>query len=68
MTVKELIEKLQMFDENLIIAIPNKDRDEDNPYPYVFDIRIARGANEEDRCLYLFEHDDELESLIKCNN
>lgn len=53
MTVKELIEKLQEFDENLIIAIPNKDRDEDNFYPYVFDIEVGRGVSEEDRCLYL---------------
>lgn len=53
MTVKELIEKLQKFDDDLIIAIPNKDRNEDNSYPYVFDIEVGRGISEGDHCLYL---------------
>lgn len=59
MTVKEFIEQLQKFDENLIIAIPNSDRDGDNSYPYVFDIGVTRGVSERDHCLYLFEQDKE---------
>lgn len=60
MTVKELKEKLNEFDDNLIVMIPNK-----NYYRY-FDARhdipakhISRGCNEADGCIFIDDYEED---------
>lgn len=61
MTVRELIEKLEKFDDNLIVMIPDANWTPDkNWLPYIPATSVARGVNEEDGCLFIedYEEDD----------
>lgn len=61
MTVKELKEKLNEFDDNLIVMIPNRNW-EDACQRYDIPARhISQGVNEFDGCLFIndYEEDDD---------
>lgn len=54
MTVKELREKLQQFDDNLIIMVPNKDYYLENPaFPDVVAKHVSQGVNEADGVIFI---------------
>lgn len=59
MTVKELKEKLNQFDDNLMIMIPNRNYLEE-PVFYVTARHISQGINEFDGCVFIddYEEDD----------
>ena len=61
MTVKELKEKLNEFDDNLIVMIPNEDlyRLPDARW-FVRALNVSQGVNELDFCLFIdnYEEDD----------
>lgn len=48
MRVKELIELLKSFDENLFVVFETEGK-------LSFDIGVTRGFNEADNCLFLFD-------------
>lgn len=60
MTVKELKEKLNEFDDNLIVMIPNMDWEEDG-YPYWNRPakHLSRGINEFDGCLFISDYEED---------
>jgi hypothetical protein len=59
MTVKELKEKLNQFDDNLIVMIPNKYWEEPCQ-SFAIPLRnISRGVNEFDGCLFLDEYEED---------
>lgn len=66
MTVKELKEKLNEFDDNLIVMIPNAGW---HPYsltpPDVPATNVSRGANEADGCVFIDDYveDDDEETI-----
>lgn len=61
MTVKELKEKLNKFDDRLVIMIP----DNDSPIGYTSATHIARGSNEADGCVFICDYtEDEDEETI----
>lgn len=49
MTVKELIEELNRFSEDLNVLIPV----EDNSTGYIYVERVLKGLNEFDGCLFI---------------
>ena len=51
MTVKELKEKLNEFNDNLIVCIP--DENENRLFPWSTEINITQGVNEADGCLFI---------------
>ena len=54
MTVKELKEKLERFDDNLIVMIPNKDYYLENPaFPDVVAENVCQGVNEADGIIFI---------------
>lgn len=55
MTVKELKEKLNQFDDNLIIMIP----DAESPIGYKSLYHVTQGVNEADCTLFLDAYDEE---------
>lgn len=55
MTVKELKEKLNQFNDNLIIMIP----DAESPIGYKSLYHVAQGVNEADCALFLDAYDEE---------
>lgn len=59
MTVRELIEKLEQFDDNLIVLVPNAGW---HPYsiapPEIPATSVSRGVNELDGCVII---DDDVE-------
>ena len=59
MRVKELKEKLEQFDDNLIIMIPNQDYGYSS-LQFVPARNIIQGVNELDGCLFIdaFEEED----------
>ena len=52
MTVKELKERLNQFDDNLIILIPNS-------MGYISAKNIAKGVNEFDGCVFIDDYTEE---------
>ena len=63
MTVKELIEKLSQFPDDLIVMIPNIDWNPFNKKPQDVPAKhIARGLNEADGCIFIDDYEeDEIE-------
>lgn len=60
MTVKELKEKLNQFDDNLIIMIPNRDWNPyNNPFTDVPATCIIQGVNEADGCVFIDNYMEE---------
>ena len=62
MTVKELKEKLEQFDDNLLVMIPNRWYLETDCKTFEVPARnVSRGVNEFDGCLFIdeYEEDDE---------
>ena len=53
MTVKELKEKLEQFDDNLIVMIPHDNRGTFIYFPYIAADYIYQGVNETDGCLFI---------------
>ena len=61
MTVRELIEKLEQFGQDLEVMIPNPSWHLDGHTPsHVPVTNVARGCNEADGCVFLddYEEDD----------
>ena len=60
MTVRELIEKLNQFPDNLIVMIPNIDW---NPYngksPDIPAKNVIRGVNEADGCIFISDYEED---------
>lgn len=57
MTVKELKEKLDQFDDNLIVMIPNQEW----PYSPELDVpakHVSQGINEFDGCLFIDDYEE----------
>ena len=60
MTVKELKEKLNQFDDNLIVMIPNANWDPcDHPYMEIPATSVTRGCNERDGCVFIDDYREE---------
>lgn len=54
MTVKELKEKLDKFDDNLIVMVPNKDYYLGDPsFPDVVAKHVCQGVNEADGVVFI---------------
>lgn len=60
MTVRELKEKLEQFDDNLIVLIPNAGW---HPYsitpPEIPATSVSRGVNELDGCVIIDDYEEE---------
>lgn len=56
MKVKELNEKLEQFDDNLIVMIPDKRSNKDLLFPYIGAAYIYQGTNEEDGCVFIEDY------------
>ena len=57
MTVRELKEKLEQFDDRLIVMVPDANwTPYNNRLPYVCATGIARGVNEADGCLFIDDY------------
>lgn len=65
MTVKELKEKLEQFNDNIIVMIP----DDYSPTGYTMATHISSGVNEADGCIFLTDYveDDETELVKEYN-
>jgi hypothetical protein len=60
MTVKELKEKLDKFDENLIVMVPDANWTPDkNWFPCVQATSVTRGVNEFDGCIFIDDYVEE---------
>lgn len=60
MTVKELKEKLNQFDDNLIVMIPNEDLYRlANPVWAVPALNVTKGLNELDGCVFIDGYEKE---------
>ena len=55
MTVRELLEKLEQFQQNLVVMIP----DDYSPTGYTPLTHIARGVNEADGCVFLTDYEED---------
>lgn len=53
MTVKELKEQLNKFNDNYIVMIPRTDAGTNKNFPYITVSHMSRGLNEHDMCLFL---------------
>lgn len=56
MTVKELKEKLNKFNDNLVVMIPNKRKNKDLWLPYIVASDIYQGVNEADGCVFIEDY------------
>ena len=59
MTVKELKEKLNQFDDNLIVMIPNRNWEEPCQTYEVPALNISQGVNEFDGCLFIDSYEED---------
>lgn len=61
MTVKDLKDKLNKFDDQLVVMIPNRDLAEPCQKHYVVATHLSQGFNEFDGCLFISDYieDDE---------
>lgn len=74
MTVKELKEQLNKFDDNFIVMIPMLSKKPDDPLPYMAVDRVTQGINELDCAVFLDDriccesckHEDCDPNLIPC--
>jgi hypothetical protein len=53
MTVKELKEQLNKYEDNMLVMIPRSDAASDTNFPYRSVQFVSRGVNECDMCLFL---------------
>lgn len=60
MTVKELKEKLNKFDDNLIVMVPNLDWDS-----YVPVTSVTRGVNEHDGCVFIDDYVEDVDDVAQ---
>lgn len=57
MTVRELKERLEQFDDRLIVMIPDANwTPNNNRLPYIPATSVARGVNEADGCLFIDDY------------
>lgn len=57
MTVKELKEKLNQFDDNLVVMIPNENLYRDpKAIWYVPAMNVSQGVNELDACVFIDDY------------
>lgn len=57
MTVRELKEKLEQFDDRLMVMIPDANWTPDkNWFPYVPATSVGRGVNEADGCVFIDDY------------
>ena len=57
MTVRELKERLEQFDDNLIVMIPNTEWSPYNEaFPGIAATSVARGINEMDGCVFIDDY------------
>lgn len=70
MTVKELKDKLNKFDDHLIVCIP--DENKKGLFPWSTEINLAQGVNEADGCLFIDnfveEDDNEDDAADECKH
>ena len=59
MTVKELKEKLEQFDDSLLVMIPNKYWKEPCQSFAVPARNVSQGVNELDGCLFIDEYEED---------
>lgn len=60
MTVKELKEKLEQFDDDLIVMIPNMNWTPfNNQFECVMATNVSQGFNEADGCIFLDDYIEE---------
>lgn len=58
MTVKELKEKLNEFDDNLIVMIPNRYWEDPCQKYDVAATHVSRGVNEFDGCVFISDYEE----------
>lgn len=56
MTVKELKEKLNKFDDNLLVMIPCENPDMCEYFPFTSAKHVSRGLNEADGCVFISDY------------
>ena len=56
MKVKELKERLEQFDDNLIVMIPNHKANRGLFFPYIGAANIYQGTNEADGCVFIEDY------------
>lgn len=60
MTVKELKEKLNQFNDNLIVMIPNTNWTPfNNQFECIHATHVSQGVNEFDGCLFIDYYEEE---------
>ena len=59
MTVKELKEKLNQFNDNLIVMISCEDPDRCEYFPFTSAKHVSQGVNEADGCLFIDDYEEE---------
>lgn len=59
MTVKELKEALNRFDDNLIVMVPNRDYPEHSQFCDVPASNVSQGFNELDGCVFIDDYIEE---------
>ena len=62
MTVKELKEELNKFNDNLIVMIPHENKSDVVYFPYTSAQHVTQGVNEFDGALFIegyYEEDDD---------
>ena len=59
MTVKELKEKLNQFDDNLIVMIPCENPDQCEYFPFTSAKNVSQGVNEADGCLFIDDYEED---------
>lgn len=60
MTVKELKEKLEQFNDKFVVMIPCEDLDRCDCFPFSVARNVSKGVNEADCCVFIdsYEEDD----------
>lgn len=59
MTVKELKEKLNKFDDNLLVMIPCENPNKCIYFPYTAATHVSRGLNEADGCVFISDYEED---------
>ena len=59
MTVKELKEKLEKFDDYLIVMIPCEDPDRCEYFPFTSAKNVSQGVNEFDGAVFIDDYEED---------
>lgn len=59
MTVKELKEELNKFDDSFIVMIPCENPDECDYSPFSVARNVSQGVNETDCCVFIDSYEEE---------